>query len=180
MISDVQRCTYNTPIQQGETKLIAQMRKEEFIMVGFEGFEYYEEVSRFFGPKLMEVLEAGFDEDKMSFDSLAEETLKKLKYVKQLAEESDVVAYKLESELETCERFWEMYRIGVSILACLHEMEYEDGGLKNENIRDLSYYLLRFMTDSDVCTTMDRKSALEIFSSMDYVYQIREDLLGNK
>ncbi len=149
-------------------------------MVGFEGFEYYEEVSRFFGPKLMEVLEAGFDEDKMSFDSLAEETLKKLKDVKQLAEESDVVAYKLESELETCERFWEMYRIGVSILACLHEMEYEDGGLKNENIRDLSYYLLRFMTDSDVCTTMDRKSALEIFSSMDYVYQIREDLLGNK
>ena len=101
--------------------------------------------------------------------------------MKQLAEESDVVAYKLESELETCERFWEMYRIGVSILACLHEMEYEKGGLKNESIRDLSYYLLCFMTNwAGWNTEVDQKSALEIFPTMDYVYQIREDLLGNK
>ena len=149
-------------------------------MVGFEGFKHYEEVSRFFGPKLMEVFEAGFDEDEMSFDSIAEETLKKLKDVKTLVDESDE-NNKLYTEPEPCETYWEMYRIGISILARLHEIEYEEWGLKNENIRDLSYYLLCFMTNwAGWNTEVDQKSALEIFPTMDFIHLIRKDQPWNK
>ena len=170
MISDVQRCTYNTPIQQGETKLIAQMRKEEFIM---EGFKYYDEVARFFGPKLMEVFETeGRSERecgaenfrelwKQLFDKLEETNKRGYSTLWEFSESQDYP--------ERCRRLWETYTIGVSILLPLSNQILEKGEVGDWDITDLAYNILHCMGESYLYSDKEIHILLNAFFLLEYV-----------
>lgn len=144
------------------------MRKEEFIM---EGFKYYDEVSWFYGPEMMAIVENEGHRsecDEESHDQLWRRLFKKLEEINERG--SFMLDFdKFDDEPELRRKFRETYTIGVSILVVLVGHSWIKGGdwctkeeLADWNIGDLSYSILDCMTEVDF-RAKERQTLIDAF-----------------
>lgn len=146
-ISDVQKCTYNTPIQQGETKLIARMRKEEIIM---EGFKYYWEAYAVYGTKLMKVfVEEGVPEelDAKGYEHLWKQIIKKLDEVNRWVSSISLNDREFDRKTELHKKLWDIYAIGVGIVDFLTMKVYTKKEIADWKKKDINMVILECMTE---------------------------------